>query len=432
MSFYTAVSGLNSAQADLEVTSNNIANVNTIGFKNSRSEFGDLYSNILENPKTAVGNGTMLQAVTQQFDQGNLEFTSNSLDLGISGEGFFVVSPDSESTDQLFTRAGAFNINTDGYIVNSSGHYLQAFPVSTDGAVLSTTADSMARLQIPDVTGEPQPTSQIDMSLNLPAETTPLNISNFSPSEPTSYSASTGINVFDSLGTQHSASLYFVHDQTGDNKWAMYTAIDGDVVPLNDGVGGTVDYASMTFDSDGKLDLTSVTPREFQTVMLGTEANLTGWMSGVDPTQTITINLPANAPTQFASSFSVNTLDQNGFGIGRLTGINIDPTGLVSGAYTNGQSISVGKVALARFTNTQGLKQNGNTEWTATNDSGAALFGESGTASFGGIRSGALEQSNVNLTNDLIGLIKAQRNFQANAKSIEAVDKATETIITQS
>lgn len=431
MSFNTAISGLNSAQSDLEVTSNNIANVNTTGFKKSRTEFGDIYAtSALGSSSTAIGSGVILQSVSQQFNQGNMNFTSNTLDFGISGEGFFVLAPDAVSSERVFSRAGSFGVNNDGAVVNSNGELLQVFPVNDDGTVTSTALSSTIPLRLPDSAGTPQSTAKIDLGINLPAGVSPLDITAFDPEISNTYTSSTSVNIYDSLGDTHISALYFVRDSAANNQWAMYTYIDGDPVFLDDGAGSPIDHATFAFDNTGALDVSTMVPTTFQTLPLGgADNNLTGWTGGPDPDQVFIVDIANNNPTQFASPFTVNSLKQDGFAIGRLTGLDVSVDGVIRASYTNGQTVAVGKIALARFTNSQGLSQIGNTSWAATTESGEALSGEANTSSFGTVRSGALELSNVDLTAELVGLITAQRNFQANAKSIETSNAITQAII---
>ena len=173
MSFNTALSGLNAAQADLSVTSNDIANVNTIGFKESRAEFGDIFAtSSLGSSSTAIGSGVLLSKVGQQFNQGNLDFTSNSLDLAISGDGMFVMSPSLTSQEQIFTRSGAMGVDADGFVVNSSGQFMRVFPVNADGSVSATSLNSTSPLQLPATSGSPTVSTEIEIGVNLTATET--------------------------------------------------------------------------------------------------------------------------------------------------------------------------------------------------------------------------------------------------------------------
>ncbi|MCP4413450.1 MAG: flagellar hook protein FlgE [Gammaproteobacteria bacterium] len=423
MSFNTALSGLNAAQADLSVTSNDIANVNTTGFKESRAEFGDIFAtSSLGSSSTAIGSGVLLSKVAQQFNQGNLDFTSNSLDLAISGDGMFVMAPSLDSQEQIFTRSGAMGVDSDGYVVNSSGQFLRVFPVNEDGTVSATSLNSSEALQLPATSGSPTVSSEIEIGVNLPAAAGGLDPDSFDSNNPTTYNSSTSISIVDSLGETHVATFYYVKDIGTSNTWAQYMEIDGaalDITGGTSGAGGQL-YGTITYDSAGNY--VSNSPDPMVTAQLG-------FSNGADITQTLTIDYGSNSPTQFASGFSVTTLSHNGFGTGQLSGLDISDEGIIRANYTNGTSTALGKIALARFSNPQGLRQEGNTAWTETIDSGEAIAGEAGSASFGLIRSGALEASNVDLTAELVNLITAQRNFQANAKSIETSNTVTQAIL---
>lgn len=443
MSFNIALSGLNAAQAQLNVTSNNIANVETTGFKQSRAQFGDIYANSqFGNSNTAIGNGVLLQKVAQLFDQGNMDFTSQVLDLAISGEGFFVMSPDRLSQERVYSRAGAFGVDQNGFVVNSAGQFLQVFPVSADGTATATALSSTGPLQLPDTAGAPQASSEVEIGVNLPANASNLSVEDFDPTQPNTYTSSTSITVYDSLGASHVVTSYYVKQapaNPGDpNTWALFMstndsagnlqmldiydgpASDGGVPSGNTTAGGDT-YAVLSFNQQGVFQGTN--PASIYTEPFSFLDN------GADPDQQVVFDYANNTPTQFASPFTVNTLRQDGFTIGRLTGLSVGDDGVIQATYSNGQTQAVGKVALARFANPQGLLQDGNTTWRASSSSGEPLAGEPGTSSFGMIQSGALETSNVDLTKELVTLITAQRNFQANAKSIETSNAVTQTII---
>ncbi|AFI85202.1 flagellar hook protein FlgE [Methylophaga nitratireducenticrescens] len=425
MSFNTALTGLNAATSDLNVKSNNIANINTIGFKGSRAEFGDVYAlSTFGNSNTAIGTGVVLNNVAQQFNQGNLEVTNNSLDLAISGngQGFYALAPALDTEQVLYSRAGAFNINRDGYITNSSGQYLLGFPVNADGSVSSTALGGTNPIRLPVAAGVPQATTEVDIAANLPS--TALDIDPIAtpidPNDPTTYTNSTSSNIFDSLGNESTLTYYYQKTNVP-NEWNVQVYINEPtgsqtIVPFDSG-GQTT--KTLTFDPalGGALDA-GVTPTETY--------DFSGLSSGaVD----LSFEINFAGSTQNSAAFTVLDTDQNGFPTGRLTGLDIDDTGLVQAQYSNGQTTNVAKIVLADFPNPQGLKQIGNTAWEATLDSGDVRIGEAGTGSFGLIQSGALETSNVDLTKELVGLITAQRNFQANSKAIETNNAITQTII---
>lgn len=417
MSFNTALSGLNAAQSDLSVTSNNIANVNTTGFKESRAEFGDIFANSTfgRSARTAIGSGVLLNRTAQQFSQGNLEFTSNILDVALAGDGFFVVSPNATNQDLQYTRAGAFGVNKDGFVVNGTGQLLRTFPVNQNGTVTSTALSSTVPLQLPATAGTPKATGAITLGVNLSTSAPGLNPALFNATDASTYSASTSVTVYDSFGSSHISTYYYIKDNTGaPNTWQVRFFMDGAAVPTGN--------HTLVFDNLGVL----TTPSPVAT------AGPINYGNGSAPA-TIVLSYSGNT-TQLAGTtndtfITVNSLSQDGFATGQLTGIEISETGVVRANYTNGQSVALGKIALARFTNPQGLTQLGNASWAETIDSGQAISGEAGSNTFGLLRSGALETSNVDLTAELVDLITAQRNFQANARSIETNNAITQTII---
>ncbi|MBE0439989.1 MAG: flagellar hook protein FlgE [Gammaproteobacteria bacterium] len=446
MSFSTALSGLNAATADLNVKSNNIANVNTTGFKESRAEFGDVFavSAFGTTSRTAIGSGVVLQNVAQQFNQGNLEFTQNALDLAISGEGFFAMAPSLDSGEIIYTRAGEFGINKDGYMVNSQGNFLRTFPVDAEGNISATSMSAANPLQLPPSAGAPEPTTLLSIASNLPSNavgkfdggTTPPSVLAINPLDPTTYTNSTSATVYDSLGNEHIVTTYYQKiDSTvagADNQWQMDIYISsndikvtGSTTTITDGATTLVKLGETTkigFNTDGTLNSTTPDP----ITMTFAAVSGTQLASGAAE-QTITLNLAGS--TQNSGQFSVSALTVNGFPTGRLTGVDISEDGLIRATYSNGQAIPIGKIALANFANVQALNKIGNTAWKETTDSGPVIAGEARTGSFGGIQSGALETSNVDLTKELVGLITAQRNFQANSKAIETNNAITQTII---
>ncbi len=404
MPFRIALSGLNAAQTDLSVTGNNIANASTAGFKGSRTEFSDVYAVAFEGISSlATGNGVSVTGITQNFSQGNIDFTERNLDLAVSGQGFFVVN---DPAGQSFTRAGAFNVDRNGYIVNQSAQRLQVFPAIAGGG-FNTGVLSDVQLSTSD--GPPQATTAITATLNLSSsDSVPATVP-FDPADPSSFNNSTSTVIYDSLGSPHASTLYYVKSAVA-NQWDTYQYIDGNVV-----ASGGASPVSITFNSDGTLS--GPASIAYDAVPSGT---------GALPIQ---VNVNYGNTTQFGSSFSVNGLSQDGFSTGRLSGIDIDKEGVIFARFTNGQSNALGKVALAGFPNTGGLRQQGDTAWTQSFESGDLILGEANTASFGLVQSGALEASNIDIAESLVNLITAQRNFQANAQVISAADTVTQTII---
>lgn len=402
MPFAIALSGLNAASSDLEVTANNIANANTNGFKKSRAQFSEVFSVGTQSVgSSASGSGVRLSAVAQQFTQGNIDFTDNALDLSIGGEGFFVLS---DSGARSYSRAGAFGVDNQGYVVNAEGARLQAYPFAGSGLFNTGTPQD---LQLLTGASPPVATTRAEFGINLPANAAVPPNAVFDPADPSSFNHTTSVTVYDSLGAAHTATVYFIKDAAV-NTWNTQVEIEGNPV------AGT---SQIVFAPDGSLQ----TPA-------GGLMPLAPYNPGTGATD-ITMSLNFGTATQFGSNFGVNSLSQDGFTTGRLTGVSVDPEGIVFARFTNGQSTSLGKLALANFVNAQGLQQLGGTSWGESFQSGDALLGEAGTASFGNIQSGALEASNVDLTAQLVQMITAQRNFQANAQVISTADTVTQTVI---
>ncbi|NEX80859.1 flagellar hook protein FlgE [Aeromonas rivipollensis] len=445
MSFNNALSGINAAQKDLNVTANNIANVNTTGFKESRAEFADVYANsIFVNAKTQVGNGVATGAVAQQFHQGALQFTNNALDLAIQGNGFFVTSDGLTNLDRSYTRSGAFKLNENSYMVSNSGGYLQGYEINSDGTPKAVSINATKPIQIPDKAGEPVQTTTVEAGFNLPSSTKTLmdvNASKFDPKDSSTYASSTSVVVYDSLGEPHTITQYFTKeaDPLDPTKaavptaWRMYLyegdkPIDiagGQATTMATGVSQAPLSARVVFDASGKM-VTPTTPAVIKTEQLGT-AGAGIITNGADGTQEIEFKL--GTVTQYASPFEVSKLTQDGSTVGRLTKVEIGADGIVSATYSNATTVKVAMVAMAKFANSQGLTQVGDTSWRQSLLSGDALPGTPNSGTFGSIKSSALEQSNVDLTTELVDLITAQRNFQANSRSLEVNSSLQQNIL---
>lgn len=450
MSFNIALSGISAAQKDLNTTANNIANANTIGFKESRAEFADVYANsIFSNSKTAVGGGVATSQVAQQFHQGSLQLTNNSLDMAIKGGGFFVTGSELGTLDHSFTRAGAFKVDGNNYMVDSAGNYLQTFPVDKEGNSTSVSLTTAKPVQIPDTAGSPVKTENVSLQMNLNAKEGSLDPAAFDPLDPKTYSNVTSMTIYDSLGEPHIMTTYFVKPNNGayngESNWVAYYAVDGEQVDVAGPAGsyqtdttgdGNPDSTSsaqttagwkgsvLTFNSVGVY--TGSDPATITTETLGIGgAGVLG--AGADSSQTLTLKF--NAPTQYAAPFAATELTQDGTTVGRLTNVEIGSDGLVTASYSNGTTVPLARVALVRFANEQGLTQVGNTSWKASLESGPALAGEANSGTFGSISSSALEQSNIDLTTELVDLISAQRNFQANSRTLEVNNTLQQTVL---
>jgi flagellar hook protein FlgE len=402
MPFRIALSGLNASQADLNVTANNIANTQTTGFKGSRTEFADLYAVSLQGvSNNASGNGVRVAAVTQQFAQGNVEFTDSNLDLAISGQGMFILSDDGALS---YSRAGSFQMDRDGYVVNAQQQRLQVYPPLV-GGTFNTGGLTDLRLQTTD--SAPSATATVEYVLNLPGNASPPTTAPFNANDPNSFNHATSLTLFDSLGATHTGTMYFSRTATA-NQWEARLFIDGN----DTGAVQTLQYTNtglLQAPVGGLLPFPTFTPT-----------------TGAAPMD-ITVDLARS--TQFGANFAVNSVSQDGFTTGRLIGIDITETGIVQARFTNGNSVPLGQVAIANFSNPQGLQQLGNTQWAETFASGQSLRGQAGNSGFGLIQSGALEGSNVDVTEQLVQMITAQRNFQANAQMISTADSITQTII---
>ena len=403
MSFRVSLSGMNAAQADLNVTSNNIANSNTTGFKQSRAEFADVYpTSAYGLSKNTIGAGVRLQRVAQQFSQGAVENTGKALDLAINGKGFFTLS---DGGTTVYSRAGNFGTDKDGFVVNPSGQRLQVYMPSASGTGFDTGRMSDIQLQSGD--SAPLATTTATVGANLPANATAPVTATFDPTDATSYNYTTSMTVYDSLGASHSQSIYYVKT-ANPNEWQAHTYIDGTAV----GGAQTLQYSNLgvlSSPSPGMVTLPAYTPT-----------------TGAAP---MTITMDLSNSTQYGSTFSVASLTQDGHTTGRLTGIEVGSDGVVQARYTNGVSTPIGQVVLTNFANPQGLQPLGDNAWAETSESGQPLHGMAGSSEFGAIQGGALESSNVDLTEQLVSMITAQRNFQANAQMISTQDQITQTVI---
>lgn len=460
MAFNTGLSGIRAAASDLSITGNNIANAGTVGFKSSRAEFADVYAaSVLGSGSNAQGSGVALADSAQLFTQGNIGFTENSLDLAINGNGFFVTSKGGALS---YTRAGYFGTDSAGNIVNNAGERLQGFGVNAVSGLINQGIQT--DLRVDTRSADPNATSTIASTLNLNStQTRPtvftqqydaaydahivdngLDANNltageiaaakeaglvagratFDPTNSASYNSSTSVKIYDSLGNPHDLTKYFVKNDA--NSWDMHVLIDGvaqQSVVASDPNATPGSPVSLQFNSVGQL----TTPQPYNIVgwePLDSEGQPTGAES---PSASLSLNLTGSS--QYSSSFAVTAVNQDGFTTGELAGLEIDQSGMLVARYTNGQTRVQGQVVLATFANQQGLTPLGNTAWAQSFASGEPVVGAPTTGTLGGVQSGALEESNVDISEQLINLIVAQRNYQANAKTIQTEDAVTQTII---
>ena len=419
MSFDTAVSGIKASSVSLGIIGNNIANAGTVGFKTSRGEFADVFtSSLLGSSSSTAGKGVAVAGVSQAFTQGNIRVTDNVLDIAINGSGFFVL--DNKGTN-VYSRAGNFQVDRSGYVVNPNGNRLQVFSTTESGVV---TGERKA-LQIDTSLIQPKQTGKVEVQANLdsratvPTVTWPVGGFDAFATPPTApdpdmYNASTSLTIYDSLGNAHVQSMYF-SKTANDNEWSVYTLIDGVSVSGPD---------TIPFTSSGQIDPGDL-PLDFD-ISSWQPLNSAGDPNGAD---TVDVTVDLSALSQFGNEFSVNNMAQDGYTTGQLRGVEVGDGGIVLTRFTNGQSRALGQIALANFSNTAGLQPLGSTAWAETFASGQPAIGGPGTAGLGTVQSGALEDSNVEVTQQLVDMIVAQRNFQANAKVIQTEDTITQAVI---
>jgi flagellar hook protein FlgE len=350
---------------------------------------------------TQTGNGVKVVGVTQQFSQGDIRATDSSLDLAISGQGFFTLR---DNGAMAYSRAGSFSTDKNGFVVNSVGQRLQVYQPTALGTFNTTTPTD---LQLVTTDSAPQATTAVALVHNLPANAALPATAVFDPAIASSFNHSTSMTMYDSLGAAHTASLYFVKTATA-NSWDAHLYID------NVAVGAA---QTLAYSNTGQL----VTPA----------SGFTAFPAYTPTTGAAAMNVTFDfsKSTQYGSTFGVTSVQQNGFTTGRLIGINVDPTGVVQARFTNGRSTPLGQIAVANFPNAQGLQPLGNTNWAETFASGQPLNGQAGNSGFGLIQSGSLEQSNVDITAQLVNMITAQRNFQANAQMISTENQISQTLI---
>ncbi|QAU34345.1 flagellar hook protein FlgE [Janthinobacterium sp. 17J80-10] len=423
MSFQQGLSGLSAASKSLDAIGNNVANSNTVGFKASQAQFADVYASSLTGAGTGqVGIGVQVAAVAQQFTQGNITGSNNPLDVAINGGGFFRMSDNGTIN---YARNGQFQLDQNGFIVSSSGARLTGY-VANNVGVLSTGAPADLNINTADL--PPNESSEVNVLLNLDSRKPAIDqtVDPFDINDPATYHNATSVSVFDSLGNSHVMQTFFVKtsplpaDPPGTlATWQVYGAVDGALLPAP--AGGNI--GSLTFASDGSID-TAATTLPLANIQLPVSTGATTPIGGGAG-----ISVDFTGTTQFGSAFSVNTLNQDGYASGRLSGFNIGDDGIITGRYTNGKSATLGQVVLANFTNPNGLQPLGNNVWASTSTSGPELVGGPGSGSLGSLQSSAVEDSNVDLTAELVNMITAQRFYQANAQTIKTQDQVMQTLV---
>ena len=413
MGFQQGLSGLNAASKNLDVIGHNIANSGTVGFKASRTEFDEMVASAIGSANgTNGGIGVSVGAIAQQFTQGNISVTGNNLDVAINGNGFFRIQQPDGST--AYTRAGNFKLDDKGNVVTNNHGKVMGYPM--DPVTRTRTASTPQPLSFP--TGVPIPAKEsttIKASFNLDAR-----VAAMSDADRANYG--TSINVYDSQGVATPVSLYFQKTATA-NTWDVYDKLnDPNATPP---IVATP-IGQIQFDNNGNIIGPAATPPATGFQMPVTIAPPTPNPNNL-PAYTVQVNL--DGVTQFGTKFAVSELTQDGYTAGQLTGINIGNDGTIMASYSNGVTRAEGQVALASFRNTQGLADIGNNLWQETFESGQPVMGVPTEGAFGALRSGALEDSNVDLTAELVNMMTAQRAYQANAQTIKTQDQVLSTLV---
>ncbi len=419
MSFQQGLSGLNAASKNLEIIGNNVANAATYGAKSSRAEFADVYANALNGSgSNTVGIGVNLAAVAQQFTQGNISTTDNPMDLSINGSGFFQVSDGRNPT--MYTRNGQFKIDRDGFIVNNQRQQLLGYPADSQGTIVPGQAQA---IQLPTAGINPRATDEIAIEMNLDvrsAVTLPTApAARIDLTDPTTYNNATSVTVYDATGQDVALTYYF--QKTAADTWDVYVTANGAPVSV-DGAGVPTPTTTMQFATNGSAPLTPAGP-----VTLNIPA--TTGSSGSTTLPIAGIQLDLTNATQYGAGFGVTDLTQTGYAPGQLSGISIEGNGIIMARYSNGQSRPAGQIELANFRNPQGLQPLGGNAWARTYTSGDPVVGAAGDGNFGSLQSGALEESNIDLTGELVNMITAQRTYQANAQTIKTQDQVLQTLV---
>ncbi|AUG09461.1 flagellar hook protein FlgE [Pseudomonas sp. S09G 359] len=432
MSFNIGLSGLYAANKQLDVTGNNIANVATTGFKSSRAEFADIYAaSKLGTGQNSIGNGVNLAAVSQQFTQGDVNGSGGILDMAIQGGGFFVQKGSDGSLE--YTRSGAFRADKDGYITNNTGtSRLQGYAADDDGKIIK---GGLVDLQLNLANLPPKASTKVDSTSNLNSSELVIDQTTkaFNPSDTSTFTTQYSTTLYDDQGNSHSMVQYMVKSDA--NEWKSYTLIDGrnldGSLPTTGGLATDPPAVTLTFDGAGKLK--TVVGAD----VTDTTLTLKDWVPGSVTNGVWTAN-NATAPdiavnmgnvTQYNSASYRNPPVTDGYATGQITGLKIDGNGVLFATFSNQQSKAIGQISLASFNNEQGLQPAGGTTWRETFASGQPGYDTPQSGTLGSIVANSLENSNVNLTNELVDLIKAQSNYQANAKTISTQSTIMQTII---
>lgn len=426
MNFQQGLSGLNATSKSLEVIGNNIANANTYGSKSARAEFADMYANSIGTTSN-VGIGVRVSGVAQQFTQGSLLATNNAMDVAINGEGFFQIK--SSAGDLLYSRNGQFKVDSEGFIVNGQSQRLQGYSADQQGTIQTGVRTD---LQFPSAGLPPRATDGVSIELNFDSRSdttmpTPPAGQTFSIDldNATTYNNATSVRTYDAKGQPVDVAFYF--QKSSKDNWNVYAAVGGNQLKDANGAAKPI-IEGLKFDSSG----------------LNPQVPDAAAPSGYTPLNTFVMpDIPAgpvNAAisgikfdmskvTQYGATFSVTDVTQNGNAPGQLTSLTIEGNGIINARYTNGLSRKAGQLELANFRNPQGLRSVGGNAWINSPQAGEAVSGVPGSGTLGVLQSGALEESNVDMTGELVNMITAQRLYQANAQTIKTQDSIMQTLV---
>ena len=418
MSFQQGLSGLNATSKQLQVIGNNIANANTIGSKVARAEFADMYAVSLGGSAASkIGIGVTLADVAQQFTQGQITSTDNPMDVAINGNGFFQVT-DGSGQPPSYTRDGQFKVDREGFIANNAGLRLMGYMADANGVALPGAA---VPLQLPTVGIAPSASTRVDLEINLDARqtvTAPATLPAIDFADTQTFNNATSLTVYDARGQAIPLTYYF--QKSADSTWNVFATANGTTVAGTDADPQPV--TTLTFAPDGSsltdpvgdilLDIPSTTD---------VNGNATLPLTGV--------LMRMQGSTQYAAPFGPTNVTQDGFSAGQMASLTIDEAGMAMARYTNGQTKPVGQIEMAVFRNPQGLRSLGGNLWAGTLAAGEPVLGVPGQGNLGTLKSGALEQSNIDLTGELVAMITAQRSYQANAQTIKTQDQVLQTLV---
>jgi flagellar hook protein FlgE len=417
MSFQQGLSGLNATSKNLEVIGNNIANAGTFGAKQARAEFSDMYATAMNGAGTnTIGIGVNLASVSQQFTQGNIVTTENPLDLAINGAGFFQVSDGFNPV--MYSRNGQFKLDREGYVINNNKQRLMGYPADGTGQIQPGLS---VPIRLPTAGITPQVTTEMNLEMNLDSRkaiTLPAAGNRIDLADPTTYNDATSLTVYDAKGQDVALTYYF--QKTATDTWNVYITANG--VPIASDANGPLPATTITFPANGG---SPTAPAGTVAVDIPASVNSVG-------AQTLPITgvmLDVSGATQYGSSFAVTDLSQDGYAPGQLVGMQFESNGIIMARYSNGQSKPAGQVEIATFRNPQGLTPLGGNVWTRSYASGDPIVGTPGSGNLGQLQAGALEESNIDLTAELVSMMTAQRNYQANAQTIKTQDQVMQTLV---